>query len=36
MGSMPPSEEQQKESREAAKDQAQLQLKGEELQIRKD
>ena len=35
MGSMPPSEEQQKESREAQKDQAQLQLKGEELQIRK-
>ena len=35
MGSMPPSEEQQKESREDAKDQAQLQLKGEELQIRK-
>ena len=35
MGSMPPSEEQQKESREAQKDQAQLELKGEELQIRK-
>ncbi len=35
MGSMPPSEEQQKESREAQKDQAQLQLKSEELNIRK-
>ena len=35
MGSMPPSEEQQKESREDAKDQANLQLKSEELQIRK-
>jgi hypothetical protein len=35
MGSMPPSPEQQKESREAQKDQAQLQLKSEELNIRK-
>ena len=35
MGSMPPSPEQQKQSREAQKDQAQLQLKAEELNIRK-
>ena len=34
-GSMPPSPEEQKESMEAQKDQAQLQLKAEELQIRK-
>ena len=35
MGSMPPSPEEQKESMEAQEKQAQLQLKGEELQIRK-
>jgi hypothetical protein len=35
MGSMPPSEEQQKEQLEAQKDQANLQLKAEELNIRK-
>ena len=35
MGSMPPSPEQQKEQMEMAKDQASLQLKAEELNIRK-
>ena len=35
MGSMPPSPEQQKESMEAQEKQANIQLKGEELQIRK-
>ena len=35
MGSMPPSPEEQKASMEAQKDQAQLQLKAEELNIRK-
>ena len=35
IGSMPLSPEQEKESREAQKDQAQLQLKAEELNIRK-
>ncbi len=35
MGTMPPSEEEQKQQLEAQKDQAQLQLKAEELNIRK-
>jgi len=35
MGSMPPNEEEQKQQLDAQKDQAQLQLKAEELNIRK-
>jgi len=35
MGSMPPNEEEQKQQLETQKDQAQLQLKAEELNIRK-